>query len=375
MAGIYLHIPFCKKACYYCNFHFSTSSEVIHNMVQSIRKELAIRKDFLSGELTETIYFGGGTPSLLDNSDISNLLNDIYKYFTVSKNPEITLEANPDDLNETKIIELKALGINRLSIGVQSFNNPTLRYLNRSHDSNIALNSIRMAKASGFNNINIDLIFGIEPGYLPILTKDLIIVKSLAVEHLSTYCLTIEPGTVLYNWQKKGKIQVVNDDDAAKQYEYVIDELTGSGYDHYEISNFAIEGHESKHNSNYWFNEKYLGVGPSAHSYNLVNRYSNISNNSIYIRSLDKNIIPETIDYLTDQDRINEYIMTSIRTKWGCDLNYINSKFGVDIGTKNLSYIKELKKEGYIVESDNLIKLTKKGKLVADKIGSDMFIS
>jgi oxygen-independent coproporphyrinogen III oxidase len=374
MAGIYIHIPFCKQACYYCNFHFSTSGKSQKAMILAIRRELSLRKYFIDSEEINTIYFGGGTPSLLDANEIGDIINDINRHFTVKSDAEITLEGNPDDLAEIKLNELRASGINRLSIGVQSFDDTTLELLNRAHNSGTAIQSITFAQKSGFDNLNIDLIFGIRPDYLPVLKSDLAIVESLGVQHISTYCLTIEEGTVFGSWSKKGKFQIVPEDDSAIQYEYVMDELTRMGYDHYEISNFALPGFESKHNSGYWINEKYLGIGPAAHSYNGVNRFYNISNNSLYIKSLSENKIPETVDYLSNNDRINEYIMTSIRTKWGCDLNLLNRKFGFNVSADMLSYIENLSNKGYMIKNDHFIQLTKKGKLIADKIASDMFI-
>ncbi len=342
-------------------------------MLEAIKQEMNMRKQFLANEAVNTLYFGGGTPSLLETAEIAGILNEAGKYFNVDPNPEITLEGNPDDLTATKLRELKTIGINRLSIGVQSFHNPTLKYLHRIHDSTTATRSVSDALKSGFSNINIDLIFGIMPGYFTILKNDLDQIKSFEIKHISTYCLTIEPGTVFGNWHHKGKIEIAAEEDAASQYEYIIDDLNGKGFEHYEISNFAKPGYESRHNTSYWQNEKYLGIGPGAHSYDQINRYYNISNNSMYIKSLSENIIPETIDYLSDRDRINEYIMTSIRTRWGCDINYISSKFGVKFNSKTLSYIEDLERNKYIVKSGNLIQLTKKGKLIADKIASEMF--
>ena len=343
-------------------------------MIEAIMHEIILRKEFLSGEKIHTIYFGGGTPSLMDPPALKGIIELIRHNFSVSEKAEITLEGNPDDLTGLKTGAIREAGINRLSIGIQSFDDPTLRFLNRAHDSEGAIKSVDRARKAGFDNINIDLIFGTRPDYLPVLRKDLEIIQTLKVEHISSYCLTVEDGTVFGNWKKKGKIQNVTDDESAVQYELVIDELTGMGYDHYEISNFALPGFESKHNSSYWRNEKYLGVGPAAHSYNKIHRYANISNNSLYIRSLAENKIPESVDYLSMPDRINEYIMTSIRTKWGCDLGYIRQNFGFNMGSATLTYLDRIEKEGFIVKSNDLIRLTKKGKLIADKIASDMFI-
>jgi oxygen-independent coproporphyrinogen-3 oxidase len=374
MAGIYIHIPFCKQACYYCDFHFSTSNKMFERMVKNIRKELVLRKNFLSGDAVNTIYFGGGTPSILPSNDIYDILEDINKLFPVIHKPEITLEANPDDLTETKLGELKSAGITRLSIGVQSFDNEILKILNRVHEADTALKSIDQARKTGFDNINIDLIYGINPLYFPVLRKDMAIIKSLLPEHLSAYCLTIEPGTVFGKWDKIGKFHKCGDEEAASEYEFIMEELGKMGYDHYEISNFARVGFLSEHNTSYWLNKKYLGIGPSAHSFDQINRYSNISNNALYNKSIENNTIPETVDYLTLKDRINEYIMTSLRTKWGCDLDYLKSNFGFITIPAIRDYLHLLTENGYVILKGGIIQLTRSGKLIADKIASEMFI-
>lgn len=343
-------------------------------MIRCIRNEISIRKDFLQGENINTIYFGGGTPSIIYTGNIEKILDDIYKFFRVTENPEITLEANPDDISLSKLKELKETGINRLSIGVQSFSNENLKKLNRVHDSATALNSLETARRSGFDNINADLIFSINPGNLPRLKEDLQTMNNFRPEHLSIYCLTIESGTVFANWQKKGQFRASTDDEEAIEYEFIMDELEASGYDQYEISNFSLQGFHSRHNTGYWLNEKYLGIGPSAHSYDGVNRYSNISNNALYIKSIERNVIPETIDTLTTKDRINEYIMTSLRTKWGCDLDYIKNQFGKNILAESENLINTLSHQGYLLIRGNIAALTRKGKLIADEITSRMFI-
>jgi oxygen-independent coproporphyrinogen-3 oxidase len=344
-------------------------------MINCIRKELDLRRNFLSGERINTIYFGGGTPSILSAGDISKVLNDIYKIFSTYSKPEITLEANPDDLDDNKLIELRSIGINRLSIGVQSFHDKILKDLNRVHDSKTAYDAIVKARKAGFDNLNVDLIFAIHPGYFPELKKDMLTLKELQPEHLSTYCLTIESGTVFGNWYQKGIISKSTEDESANEFEFIIEELTQQGYDHYEISNFAKNGFHSIHNTSYWQDEKYLGIGPSAHSYDQIYRYHNISNNALYIKSIENDIVPESIDYLKKSDRINEYIMTSLRTKWGCNLDYMKNKFGFEMDSDTLLYIDDLISKGFIVAHESVIQLTQKGKLIADKVASDMFIS
>ena len=344
-------------------------------MIRCFRDEINMRKNFLKGENINTIYFGGGTPSIINAGSIEQILGDIYKLFRVTEKPEITLEANPDDISVNKLKELKEAGINRLSIGVQSFNNENLKKLNRVHDSATALNSLEAARRSGFDNINADLIFSINSGYLPVLKEDLQTMNKFRPEHLSIYCLTIESGTVFGNWQKKGLLRTSTDDEAATEYEFIMDDLEAAGYDHYEISNFSLKGFHSRHNTGYWLNEKYLGIGPSAHSYDRINRYSNISNNALYIKSIESNKIPETIEALTTKDRINEYIMTSLRTKWGCDLQYIKIHFGENILAESGTLIDTMCQQGYMFVRGNNVALTRKGKLIADELTSRLFIS
>ena len=374
MAGIYFHIPFCRQACYYCDFHFSTLLKNKEAMVNALLRELDLRAGFLSGETVESIYFGGGTPSLLTPTEIMGMIDRVYRWHEVSPSPEITLEANPDDLNDSKLLDLKSAGVNRLSIGVQSFNNSALKYLHRVHDGKDAMDSLNRARRAGFGNINTDIIYAIKPGHMEVLKKDLSLLKSLRPEHISAYCLTIEPDTVFGRWYKKGKLEQEPDEEAAMEYEYLIGEVTSAGYDHYEISNFSIEGYASRHNSGYWLNRKYLGLGPSAHSYDGHNRYSNLANNALYMKSIRNAVIPESIDYLSDKERINEYLMISLRTKWGCDLSYLNAKFGYSPGKEKKDYMAELEARGYITIQEKVIRLTLKGKLIADKIAEELFI-
>jgi oxygen-independent coproporphyrinogen-3 oxidase len=291
----------------------------------------------------------------------------------VDSKAEYTIEANPDDLREQKTRELKRAGFNRLSIGVQSFNNKTLLLLNRIHNANDCIKAIKHAESAGFENINLDLIFAITENHLPVLRKDIKKILQIAPQHISSYSLTIESKTVFGNWKKKGKFKEVSADEAGKEFEYIIDMLCYHGYDHYEISNFAKQGFISRHNKNYWRHVPYLGIGPSAHSYNGRTRQSNISNNSAYIKSLEKKIIPAEIDYLSANDIINEQIMTGLRTKWGIDLNSIKNNFGVDIERYNKSYIKNLINHDLATFYNGKLQLRKKGMLIADKICSDIF--
>lgn len=375
MAGIYLHIPFCKQACYYCDFHFSTNLNLKQKIVQAIGKELQLQKDYIGGSSIQSIYFGGGTPSLLDAGELDFILNTIGRYFPVDKKAEITLEANPDDLKKEKLQELKATGINRLSIGVQSFNDAHLKYLNRTHNASEAYTCILKSREAGFDNISIDLIYAIPAPDHMIWKDDLAKIAALQPEHISSYCLTIEQNTVFGQWLKKGKIKAVEDEFAAQQFEILLEKLKKSGYEQYEISNFCLPGHHSRHNSNYWKQEKYLGIGPSAHSFNGANRQYNVANNTKYLKEISSNVVPFELDNLQWKDHLNEYIMTSLRTSWGCDLRKIKNEFAVDLIAMNKNYLDNLlQKDLLIVEKEHMI-LTDKGKLLADQIASDLFLT
>ncbi|MBT5403417.1 MAG: radical SAM family heme chaperone HemW, partial [Crocinitomicaceae bacterium] len=316
MSGVYLHIPFCKKACHYCDFHFSTSVQTKDTMIKSMVKEIDLRYNFTDSPI-ETIYFGGGTPSILSSYDINTLLNKILETFHVVNEPEITFEANPDDLTLEKLKELKKAGINRLSIGIQSFHDDDLLLMNRAHSSQQASKCIKLAQQEGFNNISIDLIYG-----LPGLSSDNWLANiqnaiDLNVQHISAYCLTIEKKTVFYNWHESNKIILPDDQQTLDQFVALTDLLVSNGFEHYEISNFGKRGYYSKHNSNYWLQEKYLGIGPSAHSFNGQSRMWNVRNNNQYIKAIAEEKSFHEQETLTPRDQFNEYILTRLRTKWG----------------------------------------------------------
>lgn len=374
MAGIYLHIPFCKKACYYCDFHFSTYQVLQKHIIKSIISELMLRKDYLGENIIETIYFGGGTPSILEVSDLRLILKIIYDNYNISKDPEITLEANPDDLCLDKAIELRQSGFNRLSIGIQSFHEEILQYLNRSHSATQAYEAIENVTKAGFNNFSTDLIFAISDNHLSITKDDINTLLRYKVPHISTYSLTIEPNTVFGNWLHKDKIGEVPADNSAEEFEFIIEKLSGKGYEHYEVSNFALPGFLSQHNSNYWRQIPYLGVGPSAHSYNGISRQFNINNNSLYIRSIEKGEIPLKTDYLTDTDRINEEIMVGLRTKWGCDFNRLKKMYKIDLFKIHKKYVEKLIEHDLATFFNGKLQLSKNGMLIADKISADFFI-
>lgn len=374
MAGIYIHIPFCKQACHYCDFHFSTNQETRTELVQAILQELRIQQAYLKGELIQTVYFGGGTPSMLDTRELQLILESIRSSQHIVNDAEITLEANPDDLSSIKLNELAAVGINRLSIGIQSFHSEILSSLNRAHDADQAIQGFLHAREAGFKNISIDLIYGI-PNESDLQWKeDIRQAIALQPDHLSCYALTVEPKTVFGKWSSSGKLKPVDDETAARHLEILMDELEKAGFEHYEISNFAKPGFQSKHNSSYWRQEKYLGLGPSAHSYNGTSRQFNISNNNIYIRSLKKNEVPFEKEELSQEDLINEFILTTLRTQWGTDLKKIKHDFGYDVLNKNTDYLSKIFKNELAVLENDVLRLTRKGKLLADKISSDLFV-
>lgn len=320
MAGLYLHIPFCAQACHYCDFHFSTNLRTRSEIVDALRKELGMQQHYLQNEPLATIYFGGGTPSLLDARELEAIFSSIREHFTVEQSAEITLEANPDDLTPQRLESFRNLGINRLSIGIQSFDDDVLKFLNRSHNSQAASQCVIRARQAGFNNISVDLIYAIPGQNDSAWTENIRQAIGLQPNHISSYSLTIEEKTVFGKWSSKGTLNAVSDDIAAVQFETLMTILEKEGFDHYEISNFARPGFQSQHNSSYWRQQKYLGIGPSAHSYNGESRQFNISNNTAYQKAIQTGKIPFEREVLTVEDRINEYLLTGLRTSWGCDL-------------------------------------------------------
>lgn len=343
-------------------------------LVKAICKELELQKNYVAGETINTIYFGGGTPSLLSQKHVESILNTISNVYTLTGSPEITLEANPDDLSAEKLHDIKSSGINRLSIGVQSFDDDVLNFLNRAHNAGEAKRSILEAQEIGIENISIDLIYAIPDRNDALWQKDIEHALSLNPKHISSYCLTIEPQTVFGHRANKGLLKPMDDEVEARQFEILLGELEIGGFEQYEVSNFCQPGFESQHNSSYWRQQIYLGIGPSAHSYNLENRQFNISHNKKYIDSIHQGKIPFTLDQLTPEDMINDYLLTTLRTKWGADLERLKSDFGYDLVGENKSYVDNLLHSGLIsLENDHLI-LSKDGLLLADKISSDLFI-
>lgn len=371
---LYLHIPFCRQACHYCDFHFSTSLKQKQEMVKAIATEIVQRKDYLPHPQLDTIYFGGGTPSLLTQNEIELIMETISGHFSISADAEITLEANPDDLTKEKVKELAQVGINRLSIGIQSFNSEHLTYLNRVHSAQEAENCIKTAQDAGITTLSIDLIYAIPAKDHSILLTDIQKAVSLDVAHISAYCLTIEPQTVFGKWLKNKKIKAIEDEYAAEQFGLVTSQLAENGYEQYEISNFARNQQYSKHNTAYWQRRPYLGVGPSAHSYNGTSRQYAISNNSLYLQAIQKGESPFTIEKLTDADHVNEYLLTGLRTKWGCQLDLLEQLSNFQFLNTNRQLIIELTNKSWIHILDNTLMLTEAGKLFADRITSELFI-
>ncbi|MBI3219042.1 MAG: radical SAM family heme chaperone HemW [Bacteroidetes bacterium] len=372
MAGIYIHIPFCKQACHYCDFHFSTNQSHRKEMCMAIAKELALQADYLTSESISTLYWGGGTPSLLSESEFGIILESVHKHFSVEPNIEQTLEANPDDLTQKKLALIKSLGFNRLSIGIQSFDDEVLRFFNRAHSADEALKCMELSRGAGFANISIDLIYAVPSQSQDDWKKNIESALALRPEHISAYSLTIEEKTVFGNWNRKGKLQPADENEAALNFITLMDMLEMNGYEHYEISNFCKPGFYSRHNSSYWKQARYLGVGPSAHSYNGVSRQSNLSNNSLYQKSIESGTIPAEIEILTRENKINEYIFTTLRTIWGCDLSFLKENFAYDLASMGL--LQKMKDQEWVIQEGNTLYLTRKGKLLADQIASDLFI-
>ncbi|GAA4268369.1 radical SAM family heme chaperone HemW [Hyunsoonleella aestuarii] len=372
IAGIYIHIPFCKQACHYCDFHFSTSLKKKDDLIQCLVKELRLRKNELGNEVIETIYFGGGTPSLLDRDELSLLIDAVYKFYIVSEHPEITLEANPDDLSVKQINELKTTQVNRLSIGIQSFFERDLKLMNRAHSQKEAKASLSLA-TQYFDNISLDLIYGIPGLSNEEWIENIEIALSYNVPHISCYALTVEPKTALESFIKKGIIDDVDDDLAQEQFYILVEKLEASGFVNYELSNFGIPKYISKNNSAYWLGKPYLGIGPSAHSFNGDQRSWNVSNNTKYIKSIQKNELPVEREVLTITDKFNEYVMTGLRTIWGVSLKGVELSFGNNYKKYLLQQSEIYIKQHLLYIEDDKLLTTKKGKFLSDGIASNLF--
>ncbi len=373
MAGLYIHIPFCKQACHYCDFHFSTNQKGHKQFCEAIAKELMLQVPYLGDEPLETIYFGGGSPSLLLPSELEIIFSAVNTNYKVVDNVEITLEANPDDVTKEKLKELKQVGVNRLSIGVQSFQDDVLKFFNRSHTSKESVECVALAQEVGFTNLSLDLIYAVPDQDLHRWRKNIEQAFALKPEHISAYSLTIEEKTVFGQWQKKGKLKAVGENESAADFELLMDMLIVNGYEHYEISNFCKPGFYSKHNTNYWKQKKYLGVGPSAHSYDGDSRQFNISNNQLYLKSIGNELVPFEKEILTKENKINEYIFTTLRTQWGCDLSYLETEFGYDL--QSTTTLQLLIDQDLLALNGSVAMLTRRGKLLADQISTDLFVS
>ncbi len=373
MAGIYIHIPFCKQACFYCDFHFSTSLKKKTTMVAALVQEIMLRKQELNNEEIETIYFGGGTPSVLSTEEITILIDAVYKNHAVVANPEITLEANPDDLSEEKIIALSKTPVNRLSIGIQSFFEKDLKLMNRAHSAKEAKKCLTVATRY-FSNISVDLIYGIPDCTHAEWKENIDIALSFGIPHISSYALTVEEKTPLESFIKKGVIKNVDDEKAQEQFYILTEELKKVNFVHYELSNFGKKDFFSKNNSSYWLGKPYLGIGPSAHSFVKKQRSWNVSNNAKYIAAITENKLPIERENLTKTDQYNEYVMTGLRTIWGVSLHKIENEFGANY----LKYIEKMAlkhiEQDLLYIENRILKTTKKGKFLSDGIASDLFM-
>ena len=373
MAGVYLHIPFCHKACHYCDFHFVTHLRDKPQLVEALKKELELQRDFFGSDRVETIYFGGGTPSLLSEPELRELIDNVFEIYDVIEEPEITLEANPDDLTDEKLQQLKKAGVNRLSIGVQSFFDEHLKWMNRTHSAQEAENALKRAQDYGLSNITLDLIYGLPRLSMEQWQENVQKTIALDIPHISAYNLTVEPGTPLAYQVKKNRVQIPQDEKVLAQFTYLMDELESNDYIHYEISNFAREGEYSKHNSSYWLGKKYLGVGPSAHGYDGSDRYYNPADNKLYLEKIGKHELPAEWENTTNQDKLNDYILTRLRTIWGLDSSFVKKHFGSKEMNRILKEVKPFLNRQEVEHKAGILTLTRKGKFVADHIAASLF--
>jgi oxygen-independent coproporphyrinogen-3 oxidase len=373
VAGIYFHIPFCKQACSYCDFHFSTTFQGYRSkLIACLVQELLSRKSEVESASIESIYFGGGTPSLLTIDEVALLLDAVSRNFCIKDNAEITLEANPDDISEAKLAEWKTAGINRLSIGVQSFVEEDLKWMNRAHNVEHAHEALKLAKKFNFR-ISLDLIYGLPAATLDSWQKNLEQALSYFPEHISAYCLTVEQKTALHQWVKQNKMQVANEEEQSIQFEELVRRLKIAGYEQYEISNFCRDGHYAVHNSNYWKSIEYLGIGPSAHSFDGKSRRWNVANNAAYIKGVESNTNFFEQEQLTSVERFNEYILTGLRTKWGVNLNKLQEI--CELPNEFRKQLDAFVASGDILGKNDCLVLSEKGKLLADYIASELFLA
>lgn len=373
MAGIYIHVPYCRQACTYCDFHFSTLLGDKADLLKAISQEIEMRRDYLQGEKIESVYFGGGTPSVMTISQTRTLLGLISRQFELSDKAEITLEANPDDLNQEHLEQLRELGINRLSIGIQSFDDEVLQWMNRSHDALQAYNSVKLAQEAGFTNITVDMIYGIPGKEQDYWQSQLDQVLSLKVPHISAYALTVEKETVLDNWIRKGQADAPDEDASHIQFLMASEFLKEGGYEHYELSNYAKPGFKAVHNSAYWKSKPYLGLGPSAHSYDGESRQWNVSNNRLYQSAIEAGELNFEREDLSMADRLNERIMTSLRTREGLDLNTVDEEFGVDFRKHIMDEAQTMISEERLVLENDRLKIAQQQLFYSDGIAASLF--
>ncbi len=383
MAGVYIHIPYCRQACSYCNFHFSVSWKTRNDFIDAVCKEIELHRNFFenlcgkpgkSGKPSlKTVYFGGGTPSVLSVAELVKIYYKLGQYFCLDGVEEITLEANPDDLSYEYLLALRQTPVNRLSIGIQSFQSADLAYMNRVHSPAQAFQSIKNAQKAGFYNISVDMIYGTPSLQEHQWRENLSYIIDAGIPHISAYALTVEEKTPLAFYIRKGRQTPVSEDSTARHFEVMLETLNAHGYLHYEISNFALPGHLSKHNLSYWQSLPYLGLGPSAHSFKKNHRFWNIANTSTYIESLNKGVLPQGGEALSESQVLNEYVMTSLRTMWGCNLDVIAARWGNNRVDAIRKTAQKFIDQGLLMDHQGHLVLTDKGKLFADGIAADLF--
>ncbi|MEA1887338.1 MAG: radical SAM family heme chaperone HemW [Bacteroidota bacterium] len=375
MAGLYIHIPLCKKKCHYCDFYKTVDTDMAERFLAALGKEILLQRDYLDQDSVETIYLGGGTPSVLSAKQVESILGQLHEVFDVSSNAEITIEANPDDINKTYVRDLKKTGINRISVGIQSWDDRVLQFLNRRHTSEEAEKALSSILNSGIENISADLIYGIPGMTIKQWTESLRKTLNFDIKHLSAYHLTIEPHTVFGKMKESGEIQEIDEGESENQYRVLTRLCKKHGYIHYEISNFCKDGYFSKHNTNYWKQKPYLGLGPSAHSYNGDSRQWNISDLDEYVRSIENEELPCTIEILTTRDCYNEYVMTSLRTMWGINLDFIEENINKESRDYLNNLATRLVKYGMMEKNANQLTLTDQGRMISDNIISELMMT
>ena len=372
MSGIYIHIPYCKQACHYCNFHFSTSLKNKDAVVEAMLKEIYVKSNFIN-ESIETIYFGGGTPSFLEIDEINRLIEMVYKNFKVSSNLEITLEANPDDLTKIKLKKLSETHINRLSIGIQSFVDNDLKIMNRAHNSEESKKCIENSK-NYYENISIDLMYGIPESNLDSWEYNLDLAILYNTNHISAYALTLEPKTTLEKFIQNGVLKSLDEEIVFKQYQLMLKKLASVNYINYELSSFAKDGFFSKNNTAYWLGKKYIGIGPSAHSFDGFSRSWNVSNNNLYIKAIENNNMYYESENLSKNDKYNEYVMIGLRTMWGVSTDYLNDNFGINYKNHFIEKCKKFIDSKHLKIENSSIITTDTGRFLSDGISSELFI-